>query len=75
MYFPVFGLNTEINFVFGHFPRSDNHKKKFYVKFDNNISKTVTKKKNEIPGMIKEIVPITIKKVTFFSEDLVPSFL
>ena len=40
-YFPVFGLN---NSAFGHFSRSDNHEKNVYVKFDNNISKAVTKK-------------------------------
>ena len=43
-YFPVFGLNMEINSVFGQFSRSDNHEKKFYVKLNNNTSETVTKR-------------------------------
>ena len=55
-YFPVFGLN---NSAFGHFSRSDNHEKKVYVEFDNNISKAVTKN-IEIRGIVKEIVPIRV---------------
>ena len=49
----------------------NDYEKNFYVKFDYDISKIATTK---IPGMFKEIVPFTVKKATYFLEDLVLNF-
>ena len=49
-----------------------NYEKKFYIKFNFYISKIAKiKQKNiEVLGMVKEIIPLAVRKVSYFSQDL-----